>query len=283
MVVSEMVSVEGLIRNAPNTDSLLAFEPMERPLGIQLFGGDPASFETSVKILADTIVPDFIDLNSGCPVPKVIKKNGGAALLRDAPRFAAIVRAMVKSSSIPISVKIRCGWHAGDYVDVEFAKIAESEGASAVVLHPRFRSQMFSGKADWNRIAVVKDALSIPVVGNGDIVTPHDAIAMHAQTNCDSIMIGRGILGHPWLFNQIKALRNNESPEPPNNAHKRGVALAHLKRHTELYSERSAIREWKKHAAWYIRGCPEAAILRGKAFSAHSLATLTEVMCKAFE
>ena len=199
-VVSELVSAEGLLRSGKQTLRLLAFNEPERPIGVQLFGSDPGRMAAAAAWVEEHVKPDFLDLNSGCPVPKVVKRNGGAALLRNPALFEKMVTAMAKAVHTPLTVKLRSGWNTGEWVDVEFARIAEGSGAAAVFLHPRSKAMRYSGTALWERIALVKKAVSIPVVGNGDIGMPQDAFRMKRETGCDGLMIGRGSLGNPWIF-----------------------------------------------------------------------------------
>jgi len=192
IVLSEMVSAEGIRHNAKNTTALIRYNKEERPIGIQLFGADPEHLAYAAQYVEEHALPDFIDLNSGCPVPKVVKKNGGAALMKDPKLFKNILHHMVKAVQTPVTVKIRSGWYKHDWIDIELAKIAEGCGVAALTLHPRSKTMGFSGHSFWERIALVKQAVNIPVIGNGDITEPHHALEMLTQTGCDSVMIGRG-------------------------------------------------------------------------------------------
>ena len=227
-VVSELVSAEGLLRSGKQTLRLLAFDESERPVGIQIFGSDPDRMAAAAAWVEEHVRPEFIDLNSGCPVPKVVKRNGGAALLRNPGLFERIVTAMVKAVKIPLTVKLRSGWNTGEWVDVEFARIAEGSGASAVFLHPRSKVMRFSGHSLWERIALVKKAVSIPVVGNGDIGTPEDAVRMKHETGCDGLMVGRGALGTPWIFRQIKQAIAKTAIEEIGLAERYTTAINHI-------------------------------------------------------
>jgi tRNA-dihydrouridine synthase B len=202
VVMSEMISAEGIFRQSKKTCGLLKFNPGERPIGIQIFGSNPDHMASCAAYIEEHVRPDFIDLNAGCPVPKVVNKNGGAALLRNARLFEKIISSMIKAVSIPVTVKLRSGWSLDEYVDVQFAKIAQDCGASAVILHPRSKTMIFTGHSFWERITAVKSAIAIPVVGNGDIASVDDAKAMFSQTGCDSIMIGRAALGIAIVLHQ---------------------------------------------------------------------------------
>lgn len=282
IVVSEMVSVDGIEYGADATFDLMRFEPCERPIGIQLFGADPDHFKRSAALAAERFQPDFFDLNAGCPVAKVIRKNGGASLLKDISRFAGIVASLVKASSIPVTVKLRSGWHKHQWVDIEFARCAEDCGAAAITLHPRSQTMMFSDHSFWERIALVKAALKIPVIGNGDVTSGNEAVAMKQQTGCDGIMIGRGAYGNPWIFNEIKAALAGTTAPHPLAAEKKAMALRHLQLFRERYDECHAAREMKKHIAWYIKGAAAAAKWRDRIFRAETTGELERAIIEVF-
>jgi tRNA-dihydrouridine synthase B len=266
VVMSEMVSAEGLYYKSRATDALLNFEKQERPIGIQLFGAKPDHMARAAEHVQKKADPDFIDLNSGCPVPKVVKKNGGASLLKDIRLFKELVSTMVKAVSVPVSVKIRSGWSEHQWVDVEFAQAAVECGASAIILHPRSKSMGFSGHSYWERIGVVKKSVDVPVVGNGDILLEQDALDMFSQTDCDSIMIGRGALGNPWIFSRIKALLSHKPVSLPTSQERIEMAFDHIRRYKKTYGEKKAAAETKKHVSWYIRGLPGASGARSRIF-----------------
>jgi tRNA-dihydrouridine synthase B len=282
MVVSEMVSAEGVLHNARNTAELLAFLPAERPIGIQIFGCDPERMAEASRIIADRAQPDFIDINAGCPVPKVIRKNGGAALMKDAGLFQKIVERVVAAAGLPVTVKIRAGWDHQHLVDVEFARIAQESGAAAVTLHPRTRSMMFTGHSMWERITLVKQSLSIPVIGNGDILSPQDGARMLRETGCDSIMIGRGAMGNPWLFGQIRDFLGGATPAVVTQRMKYAVAIDHLTQYRTVHGEFKAAAEMKKHLSWYLKSMPAAHGLRARIFASNSTADLEYILHEYF-
>lgn len=282
IVYSEMISVEGIIYGSDATMDLMAFDIGERPLGIQLFGSDPEHFARVAPIVVERFNPDFIDLNAGCPVQKVVKNNGGSALLKNLDNFELIIRALVHATTTPVTVKLRSGWQQHEWIDCAFAQCAEVAGACAVTLHPRSRSMGFSGHSYWDRIAAVKQAVAIPVIGNGDILSVDDALAMKSQTGCDGIMIGRGSYGNPWIFSQIKAAFAGKPILQPSQNDRYSMASNHTKRYREKFGEQRAFREMKRHIAWYIKGCEGAAVFRDRIFRATSTGELEQVLAVAF-
>ena len=280
-VVSELVSAEGLLRSGKQTLRLLAFDESERPLGIQIFGSDPDRMAAAAAWVEERSRPDFIDLNSGCPVPKVVRRNGGAALLRNPALFEQIVTAMAKAVKTPLTVKLRSGWNTGEWVDVEFARIAEASGAAAVFLHARSKTMLYSGTALWERIALVKKAVSIPVVGNGDIRTPEDAVRMKQETGCDGLMVGRGALGNPWIFRRIKQALADKPIDKIKPEERYNTALRHLARVIEQYGEKRAAKEMRKHVAWYLKGQHNATEFRDSIFRAKTTTELEQVLKQA--
>jgi nifR3 family TIM-barrel protein len=274
-----MVSAEGLFYKSKATDALLRFDKAERPIGIQLFGAKPGHLARAAELVQKTAAPDFIDLNAGCPVPKVVRNNGGASLLRDLGLFKELVTALVNAVSVPVSVKLRSGWNEHQWVDVEFAQAAADCGAAAVILHPRAKTMGFSGHSYWERIAVVKNAVAVPVIGNGDILTALDAQDMFCKTGCDSVMIGRGALGNPWIFSRIKRLLAGGDPGPAPSAQERAAtALGHVRRYRQLYGEKKAAADLKKHTAWYIKGLPAAASVRTRIFLSKTTAEIERAL-----
>lgn len=282
IVVTEMVSVDGIARGATQTMEIMHFGPKERPIGIQLFGSDPEKFKKSATLVAERFNPDFIDLNAGCPVSKVVKKNGGAALLKDIDRFSKIIKAIVEAAALPVTVKLRSGWHKHQWVDEEFALCAESCGVSAIILHPRSKSMGFSGHSYWERIALIKSAVKIPVIGNGDVTCGADALAMKEQTGCDGIMIGRAACGNPWIFAEVKEVLSNKPVYRPSHEERCATALRHIALFRDKYGERRAVREMKKHVSWHIKGLTGAAKLRDRIFRASATEELESVVREAF-
>lgn len=280
VTVSEMVSAEGLFYKSQNTAELLSFKDCERPIGIQLFGANPEHLGLAAKFVTEYVNPDFIDLNAGCPAAKVVCKNGGSSLLKDAKLFERILNALVKSTHVPVTVKIRSGWNMHQWVDTEFAKIAENCGVSAITVHPRSQTMGFTGHSFWDRIAAVKQTVSIPVIGNGDILCTNDALQMLNETGCDALMIGRGTYGNPWIFNQIKDTFDNKPLKHIGSKERKAMAIYHLELFKKQCGEQRASKEMKKHLAWYIKGMPEATLLRNQVFRAENYSTLLEIFDK---
>lgn len=256
IVYSEMVSAEALIRDQARTLAMLATEPRERPVAFQLFGSRPASLALAARILSDREI-DIIDINMGCPVPKVLKSGSGSALLKDLGLAREIMEAVVSASGKPVTVKIRLGWDAKSIVAVELAQTAERAGVSAITIHGRTRSQGFSGSADWSMIRKVKQAVGIPVIGNGDVRSGRDAKRMLNETSCDGVMIGRAIQGNPWIFREARAfLETGVAVAPPSLQERRAVMFRHLRDVVALLGENIGVREMRKHLCWYTKGLP---------------------------
>lgn len=276
LVYTEMVSAEGIIRDTSNTLRLLQFKEEERPLGIQIFGKEPAKMAKAASLLL-RFNPDLIDINFGCPVKKVIKKNGGAAVLKDLKLLENIVRSVVQAVDIPVTVKIRSGWDEKNIVAVEAAGLAESAGASAVALHPRTQKAGFSGKADWELIAQVKSKIKIFVIGSGDIFTPGDVKNMLEKTGCDLVMVGRGSLGNPWIFSRSNHLLETGELLPEPTFEKRiEVCLRHADLLVKEKGGLFGIRQMRKHIVWYTKGMPQAAEFRKRIFTLGSFSEIKE-------
>jgi tRNA-dihydrouridine synthase B len=273
LVFSEMVSANGLIRDGRATRELLRSHPEERPLAIQLFGDDPQVLSRAAAMVEEEA--DLIDLNFGCPVPKVVRSGAGSAVLRDPVRAAAIVAAVRRVTRRPLTVKIRSGWDAQSLNFLEIGKVAAAEGADAVTLHPRTRAQGFSGEADWQHIAQLKEALAVPVIGSGDLFSAAAAAAMLETTRCDAVMIGRGGYGNPWLIRDLLARQQGGTAPPPSPLERLAVAQEHLQLFLESFAPHKALLDLRKHFCWYARGIPGAALFRSRL---NATATLEELM-----
>lgn len=264
-VVGEMASAKGFVMQATRTAELLGITESERPMAIQLFGNDPDIMARAAeKALAFS--PDIIDINMGCPAPKVAGNGCGSALLKDPALAGCIIDRVVRAVPVPVTVKLRKGWDAAHINAVEMARIAEENGAAAVTIHGRTRAQQYAPSADWSIIAEVKAAVRIPVIGNGDVDSPQAAARMFAETGCDLVMIGRAALGRPWLFGQVEAyLRDGILLPEPDTAGRMDALLEHIHLLCSLKGERIGMREARKHAAWYMKGLHGASALRGEA------------------
>lgn len=263
MVCTEMVSAKAIMYENKNTMDLLKINEAERPVSLQLFGNDPVIISEMAKKIEDRPF-DILDINMGCPVPKVVNNQEGSALMKDPTRIGQIIEATVKAISKPVTIKIRKGFDEEHINAVEIARIAEASGAAAIAVHGRTREQFYSGKADWDIIRQVKEAVSIPVMGNGDIFHKEDGLAMIRETGCDGVMVGRGAQGNPWIFRELLAYEENKKVERPNIEEICEMVLLHGKKLMETKGEYIGMREIRKHAGWYTKGLNHSANLRYK-------------------
>jgi tRNA-dihydrouridine synthase B len=257
---TEMVSVNGLVRDGKKSFDLVRSAPGDRPLGIQIFGDDPGLMAEGARLVENH--GDLIDINMGCPVRKVVASGAGSALLREPAKVAAIIRAVRRATKLPLTIKIRTGWETGAANFLEIGRIAGEEGCDAVTLHPRSRAQMFEGKADWSSIRELSEAVRLPVIGSGDLFTAADILTMLRQTGCAGVMIARGGLGNPWIFRETLDILAGREPRCPTPAERAETALRHLEMCIAADGEKIACREMRKHLCWYARGVSGAARFR---------------------
>ncbi len=278
LLCMEMVSAKAILYKNRNTESLLEIDPRENPVSLQLFGSDPEIISKIAHQIEDKPF-DILDLNMGCPVPKIVNNGEGSALMKNPKLAGEIIRETVKEIDKPVTVKIRKGFDDEHINAVEMAKIAEDAGAAAVAVHGRTREQFYSGRADWDIIRQVKEAVSIPVIGNGDLLTAEDVIAMEAQTGCDGFMIARGAQGNPWIFRQIlHYFETGEHLAKPTLEEVTQMILRHARMMLEFKGEYIGIREIRKHAAWYTAGYPNSARLRVAINNVESFEALEELL-----
>ena len=281
-VYTEMVSADGLVRGSRATLEYCAFEPSERPIGVQLFGSDPAILADATRVLSDLPPerrPDMVDINMGCPVRKVVNRAAGAALLQDVPRIERIIRAMSEATDLPVTAKIRLGWDGESRNVVEVAKALEGAGAKAVAIHARTRAEKFEGTAHWDMIAAARRAVGIPVIGNGDVREAPDALERLAASGADGVMIGRGAMSNPWIFRRILALAGRGETLPPPTAQERlETGIRHLEMLVRSSGEVVAAKEMRKHVAWYIKGLPHSARVREQVNHSRTAAEMAELL-----
>ena len=262
LVCMEMVSAKAIFYGNKNTERLLDIHPKERPVSLQLFGSDPVIVSEMAKKIEERSF-SILDFNMGCPVPKVVNNGEGSALLKNPKLAAQILEGLVKAVQKPVTVKIRMGFDKEHINAVEMAKIAEACGVAAIAVHARTREQYYSGKAHWEIIRAVKEAVSIPVIGNGDVDSPAAAEQILSETGCDGVMIGRGAQGNPWIFREVSQyLETGTIPQKPDNAEKRKLILRHARLQLEYKGEYTGVREMRKHLSWYTAGMPHSARFR---------------------
>ncbi|MFC1477460.1 tRNA dihydrouridine synthase DusB [candidate division KSB1 bacterium] len=279
LVCSEMVSSEGLVRGSEKTNRYLDFLEEERPIALQLFGSDPDTMKRAARILEEQRRPDFIDINFGCPVKKVVRNEAGSALLKDPDRMFRIAEAMVKEASVPVTAKIRSGWDGNSAPVSDIGKMLEDAGVAAITIHARTRAQQFQGKVRWEDIAELKNAVSVPVIGNGDVRTAPDAEQMLDQTGCDLVMIGRAAMGNPWIFREIdEYFSSGALPPPPGFVERIDICLKQFGLSVEIYGAKKSSFSMKKHVGWYVKGIPGNAAVKQRVFESRTAEEMMNVL-----
>ncbi len=279
VVLSEFLSSEAIRRRIRSTLEGAEFEACERPIGIQIYGADPDAMAEAAALITEHYAPEFIDINFGCPVKKVVRRNGGSGCLKDLGLVRRIIRAVIGATHLPVTVKTRSGWNEEARTPVEIALLMQDAGARAFTLHARTRTQMFSGHADWDEIARVVEALDIPVIGNGDIQTAEDVVRMRQHTGCAGVMVGRGAFGNPWIFRDAQALLAGKAAPPAPDARERfRVALRHAQLALRLQGDsRKTVIEFRKHLGWYTRGLHAASELRQRLFQVECMSEAEQI------
>lgn len=284
LLYTEMVSDKGIIHRNEKTLAMLVIENHEKPIALQLFGSNPDTMAFAAGYVSRNSNADIIDINFGCPIGKVTKGGAGVKLMQDLDLSEKIIKAVVSSSLKPVTIKIRSGWDNENINAVQLAKRAETAGISAIAVHPRTRTQLYSGHSDWRIISEIKRNVKIPVIGNGDIKTPEDAIKMIQETNCDAVMIGRGVLGNPWLIKQTKSLIEKGFYEEHIPLEERKYAIInHLDLLVNRKGERLALMEMRSHGPWYIKGLKNSAAIRAEIVSATSLKCFKDIIDRYFK
>jgi nifR3 family TIM-barrel protein len=280
VVVSEFVSAAGIVMNTKRSRDYLRFDEAERPIGIQIFGADPAMMADAAAFVAEAYAPDFVDINFGCPVKKVVKRNGGSGCLRDLDLVERIIRAVDDATSLPTTVKIRSGFDAETRDPVGIGLRCQDAGAKAVCIHPRTRSDMYGGEARWSEIRALVEALDVPVIGNGDITSGEDARRMRDDTGCAGVMIARGSHGDPWMFSQVRAALDGEPvPPSPGIDERFAICLEHARNAIEFESRpERAIIDFRKHLGWYTKGLPDGRRLRTELFQSETLENVENLL-----
>ena len=285
VVVTEFLSAEGIRRENEATISKLRFAAEERPIGVQIFGADPDAMRDAAALVTDVFQPDFIDINFGCPVKKVVRRNGGSGCLKDLGLVETVIKAVASGTHLPVTVKIRSGWSEEMRDPVTIGLRCQDAGARALTLHPRTRAQMYTGAARWDEIAALVQALDIPVIGNGDIKSAHDAFRMRQETGCSAVMIARGSFGQPWIFTQARALLDGlPMPPAPPVEERFAIALEHARMAAGYeHDPRGAAIEFRKHLGWYVKGLPHAAELKRELYAVESLGTIEGIFDRYLE
>ena len=279
LIYAEMVSDKAITYNNKKTIDMLYMTEEERPIVQQIFGSDKESFVVAAKYIYENMHPDIIDINMGCPVPKVaVRAQAGSALLKNPEKIYEIVKAVVDAVPIPVTVKIRSGWDHKNINAVEIAKIVEKAGASAICVHPRTRSQGYSGNADWSIIKSVKESVSIPVIGNGDVKTPEDAKRMIEETGCDAVMIGRGVLGNPWIIKNAIDYLDGKEICSVSNKEKIDMCLHHLDYLNSLKDEHLACLEIRNHIGWYLKGMKDGNVVKNNIYQTSNIRDIIDIL-----
>ena len=282
LAFTEMISANGLVRKTNKSCHYLLSSPDDKPLGVQIFGSDPTILFEAAQVATD-FGADLLDINMGCPVRKVVKTGAGAALLKEPDRVRQILQAMRKATSLPMTIKIRAGWHSGEKRALEISIIAQDCGVDAVMLHPRTAAQGYSGAADWSIIEEVKKKLHIPVIGSGDIRGPEDAYRMISTTSCDGIMIGRAALGNPWIFRDtVRHLEGRKSAQTPSRAERERVIRCHMEMEINCLGESFGLRHFRKHLLWYTKGMRGGSLFRDVVGRVHDKNAILDAVHRFF-